>query len=61
MKNVALPRSLKISIAVIICLNILVFSFLGASVNRMSEGAIEDIGTADSRCLCTLRPSLISA
>ena len=45
MKNVALPRSLKISIAVIICLNILVFSFLGASVNRMSEGAIEDIGT----------------
>lgn len=46
MKNMALPRSLRISIAVIICLTIFVFSFLGMSVNRMSESTIERIGTA---------------
>ncbi len=45
MKNMALSRSLKISIAVIICLNIFVFSFLGMSVNNMSESTIEKIGT----------------
>ena len=46
MKNMALPRSLKISIAVIICLNIFLFSLLGLAVNRMSEDTIQDIGTA---------------
>lgn len=46
MKNKALPRSLKISIAVIICLTIFVFSFLGISIHNMSEDTIEDIGTA---------------
>ncbi len=46
MKSSALPRSLKISIAVILCLTIAVFSFLGVSIHQMSEGAIEDIGTA---------------
>ena len=46
MKNMALPRSLRLSIAVIICLTIFVFSFLGMSVNRMSESTIERIGTA---------------
>ncbi len=46
MKNMALPRSLKISIAVIICLTIFVFSFLGMSIHDMSENTIEDIGTA---------------
>ena len=46
MKNRALPRSLKISIAVIVCLNILVFFILGISVNNMSESTIENIGTA---------------
>ena len=44
MKSTALPRSLKISIAVIICLNIFLFSFLGMSVNRMCENTIEHIG-----------------
>ena len=46
MKNRALPRFLKISIAVIVCLTIFVFSFLGISIHHMSENAIEDIGTA---------------
>lgn len=46
MKSQALPRSLKISIAVVLCLNILIFSFLGLSVNKMSEHTIENIGTA---------------
>lgn len=44
MKNKALPRSLNISIAVIICLIIVVFSFLGMSINNMSESTIENIG-----------------
>ena len=42
----AFPRSLKSSIALIICLNILVFAFLGISVKKMSEDTIETIGTA---------------
>ena len=46
MRNKALPRFLKISIAVIICLTIFVFSFLGMSIHNMSENTIEDIGTA---------------
>ncbi len=46
MQNKTLPRSLKISIAVIICLTIFVFSFLGMSIHNMSENTIEDIGTA---------------
>ena len=41
-----MPRFLKISIAVIICLTIFVFSFLGMSIHNMSENTIEDIGTA---------------
>lgn len=45
MKSMALPRSLKISTAVIVCLNILVFLFLGISINKMSEDTIEDLGT----------------
>ena len=46
MNNKILPRSLKISIAVIICLTIMVFSLLGRSIHNMSESAIEEIGTA---------------
>ena len=46
MKNKALPRSLKIGIAVIVCLTIFVFSFLGLSIHDMSENTIEEIGTA---------------
>lgn len=46
MKNGVLPRSLKISIAVIICLNIFVFSILGISVNKTCKKTIGDIGTA---------------
>lgn len=46
MQNKALPRSLKISIAVIICLTVFVFSFLGITIHNMSESTIEDIGTA---------------
>ena len=46
MKNKILPRSLKYSIAVIICLTIFVFSFLGISIHNMSENTIEAIGTA---------------
>ncbi len=46
MKNMALPRSLKIGIAVIVCLTIFVFSFLGLSIHDMSENTIEEIGTA---------------
>lgn len=46
MKNKTLPHSLKISIAVIICLTVFVFSFLGMSIHSMSENTIEDIGTA---------------
>lgn len=45
MKSKALPRSLKISIAVIICLTVFVFFFLGRSIHNMSENTIEDIGT----------------
>ncbi len=45
MKNTALPRSLKISIVVIVCLNIFVFLFLGISIHKTSEGTIENIGT----------------
>ena len=45
MKNITLPRSLKISIAVILCLNIFIFSLLGVSIDRMSKDTIEDIGT----------------
>ncbi len=45
MKNMALPHSLKVNIAVILCLNVFVFAFLGISVNKMSENTIEDIGT----------------
>ncbi len=46
MKNKALPRSLKVSTAVIICLTVFVFSFLGMSIHNMSENTIEEIGTA---------------
>ncbi len=46
MKNKILPRSLRIGIAVIICLTIFVFSFLGISIHNMSENTIEEIGTA---------------
>lgn len=46
MQNKALPRSLKISIAVIICLTVIVFSFLGISIHNISENTIKDIGTA---------------
>ena len=46
MKSMALPRSLKVSIAATICLTVLVFSFLGISIHKMSEDAIEDIGGA---------------
>ena len=45
MKNMALPRSLKISITVIICLTVFVFSFLGITIHNTSENTIEDIGT----------------
>ena len=45
MKNMPLLRSLKINIAVIICLNIFVFSFLGRSISNMCENTIENIGT----------------
>nr|WP_325184148.1 response regulator [uncultured Oscillibacter sp.] len=45
MKGMVLPRSLKIGVAVVICLNILIFSLLAISVNRMGEDTIEDIGT----------------
>lgn len=44
MKKLTLPRSLKISIAVVICLNIVVFLFLGMSINKVSENTIEKIG-----------------
>lgn len=46
MENKALPRFFKVSIAVIICITIFVFSFLGISIHNMSENVIEDIGTA---------------
>ena len=45
MQKSALPRSLRISIAVMIGLTIFVFLLLGLSINRMSERAIERIGT----------------
>ena len=45
MKIKVLPRSLKISIAVVICLNIFIFSFLGVSINKKSEDTIENIGS----------------
>ena len=45
MKNQALPRSFKISIAVTICFTVLLFSFLGISLQRMSKNTIEEIGT----------------
>ena len=46
MKSKALPRSLKIGIVVILCLTVIVFSLLGASIHTMSENTIEEIGTA---------------
>ena len=45
MKKQALLRSFKISIAVIICFTVFLFSFLGISIQNMSENTIEDIGT----------------
>ena len=45
MKNQALPRSFKISIAVIICFTVFLFSLLGISIRNMSESTIENIGT----------------
>ncbi|MCI8414051.1 MAG: response regulator [Ruminiclostridium sp.] len=44
MERKTLPRSLKISIAVILCITIFVFSFLGTSIHTMSENTIESIG-----------------
>ncbi len=44
MKHKTLPRPLKISIAVILCLTVFVFSSLGMSIHTMSENTIEDIG-----------------
>ncbi|WP_297999243.1 ATP-binding protein [uncultured Oscillibacter sp.] len=46
MKSKALPQSLKIGIVVILCLTVIVFSFLGSSIHTMSESTIEEIGTA---------------
>ena len=46
MNSKALPRALKISIAAVICLIVLVFSLLGASIHSISENTIEEIGTA---------------
>ena len=46
MKSKALPQSLKIGIVVILCLTVIVFSLLGASIHTMSESTIEEIGTA---------------
>lgn len=46
MKNMVLPHSIKISIAVVISLNIFIFSFLGISMNKISENTIENIGAA---------------
>ncbi len=46
MKSKALSRSLKIGIVVILCLTVIVFSLLGASIHTMSESTIEEIGTA---------------
>ena len=46
MKNKALPRAFKISIAVMMCFTMFVFFFLGMSIHNMSENTIEDIGTA---------------
>lgn len=45
MRGMVLPRSLKVGVAVVICMNIFVFSFLGISINNMSENTIEKIGT----------------
>lgn len=46
MKDQVLPRSLKASIGVLICFTVIVFSFLGISIQNMSENTIEDIGAA---------------
>ncbi len=45
MNNKALLRSLKTSIAAVICLTVFVFSLLGAFIHNMCEGTIEEIGT----------------
>ncbi len=46
MKNMVFPRFLKISIALVLCLNIVIFAFLGISIQKMSHGTIENIGAA---------------
>ena len=46
MKDKALPKSLKVGIVAMIGLTVFVFSLLGASIHRMSETTIEEIGTA---------------
>lgn len=46
MKNMVFPRFLKISIAMVLCLNIVIFAFLGISIQKMSRGTIENIGAA---------------
>ena len=46
MKSVGLPRSLKVSIAAVICLYLFVFSLLGMALNHMGERTIEQIGAA---------------
>jgi len=45
-KNMVFPRFLKISIALVLCLNIVIFAFLGISIQKMSRGTIENIGAA---------------
>ena len=46
MKSQAFSHSLKVSIALIICLNIFIFLFLGISIHKTGENTIEEIGTA---------------
>ena len=46
MRNKALPRFLKAIVPAAICLTVLIFALMGLSVSRMSERAVEQIGTA---------------
>ena len=46
MKINALPHSFKVSIAVMICLTVFVFSFMGIYIHNMSENTVIDIGTS---------------
>ena len=57
MKNMVFPRFLKISIALVLCLNIVIFAFLGISIQKMSR--IEENSSYNARDIELIREKRI--